>query len=58
MSIISTDNVLSYDVYINGDFYGTNVNFIQITFNDVLRVDVEKENNTKLSSIKFDNKLF
>jgi len=58
MSIISTDNVLSYDVYINGDFYGTNVNFIQITFNDMLRVDVEKENNSKPSSIKFDNKLF
>jgi len=58
MSIISTDNVLPYDVYINGDFYGTNVNFIQITFNDMLRVDVEKENNSKPSSIKFDNKLF
>jgi hypothetical protein len=57
MSIISTDNVTSYDVYINGDYYGTNVNIIQITFNDILNVSIVKIDNTKPATIKFDNKL-
>ena len=57
MSILSTDNIESYDVYINGNFYGTDVNLIQITFNDILNVQVVKEDNTKASTIKFDSKL-
>ena len=57
MSIISTENVTSYDVYINGNFYGTDVNVIQITFNDILNVQVVKSDNTQQSVIKFDNKL-
>ena len=58
MSILSTDNITSYDVYINGNFYGTDVNLIQITFNDILNVQLVKEDNTKAATIKFDNKLF
>lgn len=57
MTIISTDNVDSYDVYINGNFYGTDVNIIQITFNDVINVQVTKLDNTKDALIYFDNKL-
>jgi hypothetical protein len=48
-------NVESYDVYINGDFYGTDVQKIQITTNDVLRIDVAKNDDTQESTIKFDN---
>ena len=48
-------NVESYDVYINGDFYGTDVQKIQITTNDVLRIDVVKNDDTQESNIKFDN---
>ena len=48
-------NVESYDVYINGDFYGTDVQKIQITTNDVLRIDVVKNDDTQESTIKFDN---
>ena len=50
-------NVESYDVYINGDFYGTDVQKIQITTNDVLRIDVVKNDDTQESTIKFDNLL-
>lgn len=57
MDIIKTDNVDSYDVYINGDFYGTDVSVIQITFNDILNVQVTKIDATKSSTIKFNNKL-
>ena len=52
---LSSDNVESYDVYINEDYYGTDVQKIQITTNDVLRIDVIKTDDTLESSIKFDN---
>ena len=48
-------NVESYDVYINGDYYGTDVQTIQITTNDVLRIQVVKEDDSLEANIKFDN---
>jgi hypothetical protein len=48
-------NVESYDVYINGDYYGTDVQKIQITTNDVLRIQVVKQDNSLEANIKFDN---
>jgi len=57
MSLVGTDNVESYDVYINNNYYGSDVNVIQITTNDVLRVVVTKTNNTLQSVIQFENKL-
>ncbi len=52
---LSSDNVESYDVYINGDYYGTDVQKIQITTNDELRIEVIKTDDTQESYIKFDN---
>jgi hypothetical protein len=57
MSIVGSDNVSTYDVYINDDYYGSDVNLIQITTNDILRIEVTKIDNTKESKITFDNKL-
>ena len=57
MSWLGSDNVNSYDVYINDDFYGSDVALIQITTNDVLRIEVTKTDNTKESKIAFDSKL-
>jgi hypothetical protein len=51
----NSENVDSYDVYINEDFYGTDVQKIQITTNDVLRIEVVKTDDTKESTIQFDN---
>jgi hypothetical protein len=51
----NSNNVESYDVYINGDYYGTDVQKIQITTNDVLRIDVVKTDDTQEANIKFDN---
>jgi hypothetical protein len=48
-------NVESYDVYINEDYYGTDVQKIQITTNDVLRIQVVKEDDSLEANIKFDN---
>ena len=57
MSLIATDNVQSYDVYINNDYYGSDVNVVQITTNDTLKIDVIKIDNTLQSVIQFENKL-
>ena len=55
LTFLSSNNVDSYDVYINGDYFGTDVQKIQITTNDVLRIEVVKTNNTLESTIEFDN---
>jgi hypothetical protein len=46
MTLLGTTNVNSFDVYINGDYYGSDVPEIQITTNDILRIDVVKANNS------------
>jgi hypothetical protein len=51
----NSTNVNSYDVYINGDYYGTDVQKIQITTNDILSITVVKQNNLLESNIKFEN---
>jgi hypothetical protein len=52
--ILSTsNNVDSFDVYINDDYYGSNLTEIQITTNDELRIVISKVDNTKVSNIIF-----
>ena len=57
MNVLGTVNVDTYDVYINNDFFGTNVNLIQISTNDILRIEVSKLDNGKEANINFDCKL-
>jgi hypothetical protein len=57
MSLVGTDNVNTYDVYINDDYYGSDVSVIQITTNDILRIEVTKIDNTQESKITFNSKL-
>jgi hypothetical protein len=57
MSLVGTTNVDSFDVYINDDYYGSDVSEIQITTNDILRIDVVKTDNTLESTIKFESQL-
>jgi hypothetical protein len=56
-NLLNQVTYLQYDVYINDDYYGTDVQKIQITTNDVLRIDVVKENNSNDALIQFDSKL-
>jgi hypothetical protein len=44
-------------VFINGDYYGTDLNFIQVTLDDVLRIEVVKNDDTLNGNILFENKL-
>ena len=57
MSLLSSDNVDTFDVYINNKYFGSNPQTIQITTNDILRIEVTKINNNQESLIVFDNKL-
>jgi len=57
MTFVNSTNVESYDVYINDDYFGTDVQEIQITTNDVLRIDVVKTDDTQEAKIQFDSKL-
>jgi hypothetical protein len=57
MTLLGTTNVESFDVYINDDYYGSDVSEIQFTTNDILRIDVVKTDNTLESKIKFESQL-
>lgn len=57
MNFISSDNVDSYDVYINNDYFGTNVEKILINTNDILRIEIEKNNPSLQANILFENTL-
>lgn len=48
-----SNNIRDYDVYINENYYGTNINEIQVTTNDVVKIDVEKIIENENSSIQF-----
>jgi hypothetical protein len=57
LSFATSTNVESYDVYINDYFFGTDVQNIQITTNDLLRIDVVKTDDSLESTIQFENLL-
>jgi len=57
MSLEKINNIKSYDVYINGDFYGTDINNIQINTNDILKFDIIKNDNNLESILSFTNKI-
>ena len=44
MTIVRTKNISTYDVYINGDFYGTDITTIPLNTNDFLEINVTKNN--------------
>ena len=52
-----TLNITEYDVFINNEFYGTNVNLIQLNSKDILKINITKKDNNKISTIKFTAKL-
>ena len=57
MNLVSTENVDSFDVYINNNYYGSDVEIIQITTNDILRIEVTKNDDTKDATIIYNCKL-
>jgi hypothetical protein len=58
MNFISSNNINTYDVYINGDYYGVDVQNIQITTNDSLTISVTKQITGQTANIQFENTLY
>lgn len=57
LNLGDTDNIESFEVYINNDYYGTDIEQIQLNTNDTLKLIVVKNDNDKDSTIKFNNLL-
>jgi hypothetical protein len=57
MTLLDNDNIDTWDVYINNLFYGSDVESIQITTNDDLRIEVTKINPSLEGNLLFLNKL-
>lgn len=50
-NVIETNNINSYDLYINNNFYGTNLSQIQINTNDVVRIEITRYDINSVSSL-------
>ena len=57
LNLTSSDNVESWDVTINGDYYGSDLETIQLNTNDILQVDITKTTPGQESLLLFDAKL-
>ena len=57
IKIGETINVESFDVYINDDYYGSDLELIQINSGDVLRLNIVKNNESLESTIQFIDKI-
>ena len=57
MKVGSVENVDSYSVYINDDFYGNDITQIQINTGDIIKIDIVKDDNTKSSKIVLQQQL-
>lgn len=53
LNYLISNNVDSYDVYINGDFFGTDVLLIQVNTNDTVTFSIVKTDNLLDANIKF-----
>lgn len=52
LTVDEIDNVNTYDVYINNQYYGSDIGEIQINTGDTLKFEIIKDDNTKESTIK------
>lgn len=54
LTLIKTNNVKNYDVYIDNEYYGRNPTKIQVNGNDVVKFEIEKEFTNQTSTITFE----
>jgi hypothetical protein len=53
MNLKSVNNVSSFEVYINGDYYGQDITELQINNGDTLLIIVTKVDSTKESNVEY-----
>jgi hypothetical protein len=57
ISVIRSENISSYNIYINDDFFGTDLQSFSLQTNDVFSIEIEKPFITETSSILLECKL-
>lgn len=57
MKISVVENIDSYSIYINDDFYGNNIIDLQINTGDIIKIEIVKDDITKESKIVLQQKL-
>jgi len=57
LNLGDTQNINTFDVFINNDYYGSDISQIQINTNDVLKLVVSKNDDSLEGVIKFNNLL-
>lgn len=56
-TFLNSVNVSSYDVFINNEYYGTDIPEVFLDTNDILRIEVSKTDNSQSSIISVANRL-
>lgn len=56
-NLLGSNNVNTFEVYINDDFYGTDIQTIQVNTNDTLRFDITKSTTGQTSNLEYSIKL-
>jgi len=57
LNVGTTKNIESYDIFINNEYYGSDISEIQINTNDILKIIITKQDNTKESKMELISKL-
>jgi len=57
MRFMDSDNVDTYSVFINDDYYGDDINEIQVNNGDVIKITIDKKIGGQPSSIVFNEEL-
>ena len=57
MRFMASENVDSYSVFINGDYYGDDVVVVLVNSGDVIKITINKDNPSEQSSIVFNEEL-
>jgi hypothetical protein len=57
MSLIKSENVSSYDIYINDFYFGSDLFEIRINTNDLLKIDIVKNDTNLVSTLEFSEDL-
>lgn len=52
-----SENVVNWNIYINEDFYGSDLDLIQVNTNDILRIEIVKGDNSSIGLLNYGIKL-
>jgi hypothetical protein len=57
VTVTNTTNISSYDIFINNQYFGSDVSEIFLDTNDIFRVEVTKDDNSQSSIMQIANRL-